>query len=75
LVSQCEYMNRPERINVRASSAEVQMLRALAERDGLSGSDFLRLYIRRAYAVAFGEEPASRDRETGRAHARLRSME
>jgi uncharacterized protein (DUF1778 family) len=47
-------VDREARINLRASEEEAAMLRALAERDGISASDFLRLYIRRAYREAFG---------------------
>jgi hypothetical protein len=40
-------------LNVRISDEEVDMLRALAERAGLTASDLLRQYIRREYAEAF----------------------
>jgi DNA-binding GntR family transcriptional regulator len=42
------------------SDEELAMLRALAERDGLSASDVLRLFIRRAYAEAFGDKKPPR---------------
>ena len=32
------------------------MLHALAEQEGISASDILRLYVRRAYKEAFNEE-------------------
>jgi len=41
-------------LTIRASTEEVEMLRALAEREGLTASDYLRLFIRRAHAEAFG---------------------
>jgi uncharacterized protein (DUF1778 family) len=47
-------VDREKRINVRVSAEETAMLAALAEREGLSQSDVLRLFIRRAYAEAFG---------------------
>jgi hypothetical protein len=47
---------RDRYITIRASEAEAAMLRALAEADGVSGSDLLRMHIRRTYAERFGEK-------------------
>ncbi|HLV65212.1 MAG TPA: hypothetical protein VKY73_05345 [Polyangiaceae bacterium] len=33
------------------------MLRALAERDGISASDYVRMFIRKDYAEKFGDKP------------------
>lgn len=48
-------VDRDSKLTIRISEAELDMLRALAERDGVSASDVLRLFIRRAYLDAFGE--------------------
>jgi uncharacterized protein (DUF1778 family) len=44
---------RERNLNFRVSEEEADMLKALAERQGLSASDFLRQYIRRAFAETF----------------------
>jgi uncharacterized protein (DUF1778 family) len=54
---------RDRNMNLRVSADELAMLRALAERDGLSGSDFLRQYIRRSYVEHFGEKKPTRGRK------------
>jgi len=40
--------------NVRMTDGEIAMLRALAESDGLSGSDVVRQLIRREHRTRFG---------------------
>ena len=40
-------------LNVRVTDDEDRMLKALAEHQGLSASDIIRQYIRRAFAEAF----------------------
>jgi hypothetical protein len=40
-------------VNVRMTDDEAEMLKALAEREGLSASDIVRQYIRKAHAKAF----------------------
>jgi hypothetical protein len=45
---------------MRISPAERDMLQDLADRDGVSASDVVRLFIRREHAKAFGERPAKR---------------
>lgn len=46
-------------LTLRVSEDEREMLRALAEREGVSASDFVRIYIRRAHRDAFGDRPAA----------------
>jgi uncharacterized protein (DUF1778 family) len=41
---------RNRSINVRVSEEEMAMLAELADADGVSQSDFLRLYIRKSHA-------------------------
>jgi len=41
-------------MTLRIADEERAMLAALAEKDGISASDVLRLFIRREYAIAFG---------------------
>lgn len=45
---------RTDRFAVRTTPTETAMLRKLAEADGLSVSDYIRLSIRRMYADKFG---------------------
>lgn len=45
---------RTGRIVVRASATEMAMLRKLAEDEGVTASDFLRLFIRKTYAEKHG---------------------
>lgn len=52
-------VNPPERnLNIRVSDAERAMLVAVAEREGLTASAWLRRVIRMAYADAFGDKPS-----------------
>jgi predicted DNA binding CopG/RHH family protein len=53
-------VDREKRINVRVSEAEAEMLNELAEREGVSQSDYIRLFIRRAHAETFGSTKAPR---------------
>ena len=46
-------VDRTKMLNVRVTEDEGRMLKALAEHQGLSASDILRQYIRRAFAEAF----------------------
>ena len=48
--------DRGRYITIRASDDEAAMLRALAEAEGITGSDVLRMFIRRAYAERFGQK-------------------
>jgi uncharacterized protein (DUF1778 family) len=49
-------LERTETLTIRIAQTEKDMLQALADKDGLSRSDWLRLTIRRAYADAIGEK-------------------
>ena len=49
--------SRTERFTMRLAEAEREMLEALAARDGLNSSDFLRLTIRRLHSDTFGDKP------------------
>jgi hypothetical protein len=49
--------NRENRVNLLVTSDERAMLRTLADRAGVTMSDYLRLYIRREYA-ALEQQPA-----------------
>lgn len=49
---------RQKRVNFQASEAEQEMLRALADHDGVSMSDCVRQLIRRRHAEVFGAQPA-----------------
>ena len=53
-------LQRDQLFNVRLTSDERAMLTALAERDGVTASDWVRLTVRRAYAEAFGDKPPKR---------------
>lgn len=56
-------VGREKRLNVRVSDEEMEMLKALAEAEGLRQSDVLRLFIRRAYVDRFGSEPSPKKRK------------
>jgi uncharacterized protein (DUF1778 family) len=45
---------RTDRIALRASPTEVAMLRQLAEEEGISSSDYVRMFIRKTYAEKHG---------------------
>jgi hypothetical protein len=42
---------------MRVAPEEKQMITALADRDGQSASDYLRLLVRRTYETTFVEKP------------------
>jgi uncharacterized protein (DUF1778 family) len=46
-------VERTKTINVRVTDDEDRMLKALAEHQGMSISDVIRQYIRKAFAEAF----------------------
>lgn len=54
---------RGHRFNVRMSEEELKKLHALAEHEGISASDYLRLYVRRSYAEVFGEPQKSQTKK------------
>lgn len=53
-------VERTETLTIRIAAGEKAMLRALADRDGITVSDWLRLTIRRAYSEAFTDTPPER---------------
>lgn len=53
LVQFRQMVDRDRYLTLRASKEERDMLKALAEREGLTASDYVRQFIRRAYEKAF----------------------
>ena len=49
-------VDREKRLNIRIADDEAMMLHELAEAEGVSQSDYIRLFIRRAHAERFGEK-------------------
>lgn len=49
---------RPRRLSIRIADDEWTMLYALAETEGITASDYIRLFIRREHAVRFGAPKA-----------------
>ncbi len=49
-------IERDRSLRVRVSSDELDMAHELADRDGVSASDVVRLLIRREYRKAFGDK-------------------
>ena len=47
-------------MTVRMSDEELRMLQELAEADGVSVSDFVRIDIRKQHRARFGEQPAKK---------------
>lgn len=47
-------VKRNRRLSMLVSDEEWEMLQSLADRDGVTVSDHIRLYLRRAHAEAFG---------------------
>ncbi|HZO11934.1 MAG TPA: ribbon-helix-helix protein, CopG family [Polyangiaceae bacterium] len=47
-------VERTKQLTIRIAEEEIEMLRDLAEREGLTGSDILRQFIRRRHAELFG---------------------
>jgi hypothetical protein len=47
---------RTQRFEIRIAPQEIDMLRTLAEADGLSSADIIRTLIRRTYAERFGDK-------------------
>jgi uncharacterized protein (DUF1778 family) len=53
-------VDRIKTLNVRVTDDEDRMLKALAEHQGMSISDVIRQYIRRAFAEAFPQKKPKR---------------
>ena len=47
-------VERDRRLSIRIAEEEWTMLHALAEREGVSASDYIRLFIRRTHAETLG---------------------
>lgn len=58
--------DRKRLLNVRVSERELAMLHEVAEHMGLTASDVLRQYIRRAHAEAFGPAKPSQPKRRKR---------
>lgn len=56
-------VDRPKQFLMRLTEEESAMLRSLAERDGLTASDYLRMFIRRSYAETFGEKKPTKTKK------------
>jgi hypothetical protein len=48
-------VERPRALTVRISEEELVMLQELAEHEGVSASDYIRLHLRRDHKAAFGD--------------------
>jgi hypothetical protein len=48
--------NRTALLTVRVTPEEMTMVKELAEADGISASDFVRLFVRRAHSERFGSK-------------------
>jgi predicted DNA-binding protein len=58
-------VERDRRLSIRIANEEWDMLHALAEREGISASDYIRLFIRRTYAETIGPaKPAKKPKRT-----------
>jgi hypothetical protein len=53
-------LQRDQVFQLRMTAEEKDMLAALAEREGLTAADKVRLWVRREYAIVFGEEPGAK---------------
>lgn len=56
--------NRDQVFHMRIDRCEREMIDALAERQGVSASDVLRLLIRREHAATVRQEKSKRSRST-----------
>lgn len=53
---------RDQSLRIRVSLDEKKMLDALAEKQGLTASDVVRLLVRREYSQEFGEGPPKKNK-------------
>ena len=53
---------RDKSLRVRVSDAELRMVQELGDAEGITASDYVRLFIRRAYAEKFGEKKPPKKR-------------
>jgi hypothetical protein len=56
-------VERDRRLSIRIADNEWDMLKALAEREGLAVSDYVRLFIRRSHSEAFGDAKPAKKRK------------
>lgn len=49
-------VERDRRLSIRIAEEEWTKLHELAEREGVSASDYIRLFIRRTHAATFGDK-------------------
>ena len=47
-------IKREKRLNILMADDEIEMLRQLADRDGITSSDLIRVFVRRRYEEVFG---------------------
>jgi uncharacterized protein (DUF1778 family) len=55
-------VNRDKKLTVRASDEELAMLQAVADAAGVSSSDVVRMFIRKAHAARFGGETPAKSK-------------
>jgi hypothetical protein len=48
--------DRDRSLRVQVSTAELKMLHEIAEADGITASDVIRMFVRRAHAERFGDK-------------------
>jgi hypothetical protein len=53
---------RDKRLNILVTADEQRMLRELADRKGITPSDYVRLFIRSDHAATFSVQPVSKPR-------------
>jgi hypothetical protein len=56
-------VDRGRYLTLRASDEEISMLRALAEDEGLTSSDYVRQFIRRTYADKYGTKSPKKPKQ------------
>jgi antitoxin component of RelBE/YafQ-DinJ toxin-antitoxin module len=49
---------RTELLTIRVAPEEMRMIKALAEADGITASDVVRMFVRRLHAERFGSKPS-----------------
>ena len=56
-------LERDRSLRVRVSDEEQEMLQALADRRGVTVSDYIRLTAREAYRAEFGDKPPKKTKK------------
>ncbi len=49
-------IDRDKKLTIRVSEEEIAMLESLAEADGVTVSDYVRLFVRRVHAERFSDK-------------------